>query len=62
MSEEKKMQIVQEVLSRISEPSSYAAIGVAAIGLGILTHFEWLAVIGVIGGVLGVVMAEKGQD
>jgi len=56
------MKIVQYVFSRISEPSSYAAIGVAAIGLGVLTHFEWLAVIGVIGGVLGVVMAEKGQD
>ena len=56
------MKIVQYVFSRVSEPSSYAAIGVAAIGLGVLTHFEWLAVIGVIGGILGVVMAEKGQD
>jgi hypothetical protein len=56
------MKIVQYVLSRVSEPSSYAAIGVAAIGVGILTGFEWLAVIGVVGGVLGVVMAEKSQD
>jgi energy-converting hydrogenase Eha subunit A len=56
------MKIVQYVLSRVSEPSSYAAIGVAAIGIGILTDFEWLAVIGVVGGILGVVMAEKNQD
>ena len=32
------MKIVQYVLSRVGEPSSYAAIGVAAIGVGILTH------------------------
>ena len=56
------MKIVQYVLSRVSEPSSYAAIGVAAIGVGILTDFESLALIGVVGGILGVVMAEKNQD
>ena len=52
------MKIVQYVLSRVGEPSSYAAIGVAAIGVGILTDFEWLAVNGVVGGVLGVILGE----
>jgi len=56
------MKIVQWVLSRVSEPSSYAAVAAGVIGVGILTDFEWLAVIGVVGGILGVVMAEKNQD
>jgi|TARA_R110000737_G_scaffold326735_1_gene340596 type IV secretory pathway VirB2 component (pilin) len=56
------MKIVKYILSRVSEPSSFAAIGVAAIGVGILTGFEWLAVIGVVGGILGVVVAEKNQN
>jgi hypothetical protein len=56
------MKIVKYILSRVSEPSSFAAIGVAAIGVGILTGFELLAVIGVVGGILGVVMAEKNQN
>ena len=41
------MKIVQWVLSRVSEPSSYAAVAAGVIGVGILTGFEWLAVIGV---------------
>jgi|TARA_R110000772_G_scaffold68077_6_gene150787 O-antigen ligase len=56
------MKIVQWVLSRVSEPSSYAAVAAGVIGVGILTGFEWLAVIGVVGGIIGVVMAEKNQD
>ena len=53
------MNIFQWALSRVSEPSSYAAVAAGVIGIGILTGFEWLAVIGVVGGIIGVVMAEK---
>jgi|TARA_R110000796_G_scaffold40651_2_gene100640 hypothetical protein len=56
------MKIVQWVLSRVSEPSSYAAVAAGVIGVGILTGFEWLAVIGVVAGVVGVVLAEREKD
>ena len=56
------MKIVQWVLSRVSEPSSYAAIAATAIAVGILTDFEWLSVIGVVGGVIGVVLSERARS
>jgi|TARA_R100001086_G_scaffold115979_2_gene59445 hypothetical protein len=57
------------IIGRVKEPSSYAAVGSAVIGIGIITSQEcitsqswqsWLVIIGVIGGAIGFVLKEQG--
>ena len=47
-------------IRRLAEPSSYAAIGVAVMGVGVVINQPVLAFIGIIGGVLGFILKEKG--
>tara|TARA_R100000808_G_scaffold10564_1_gene27924 strand:+ start:1385 stop:1555 length:171 start_codon:yes stop_codon:yes gene_type:complete len=54
------MNVLSWVKSRISEPSSYAAIGVGVMGIGIIISQPVLIYIGIIGGVVGFVLKEKG--
>jgi hypothetical protein len=48
------------VKGRISEPSSYAAVGVAVMGVGVVINQPILIFIGIAGGVIGFVLKEKG--
>ena len=48
------------LIARFTEPSSYAAAGAAVMGIGMLTGQNWLILIGIVGGVLGFVLKEKG--
>ena len=48
------------VKDRISEPSSYAAVGVAVMGVGVVINQPILIFVGIAGGVIGFVLKEKG--
>ena len=48
------------ILSRMKEPSSYAAAGGAIVGIGVLISQTIVILIGVVGGALGFFLKEKG--
>ena len=48
------------IKGRLSEPSSYAAIGVGIIGIGIVSGV--VVFIGIGCGILGLIMREEGKD
>ena len=48
------------IMSRMKEPSSYAAAGGAIVGIGVLISQPVVIIIGVVGGVLGFFLKEKG--
>ena len=55
-----KTVICKWIKNRISEPSSYAAIGVAVMGVGIVLNMPVLFWVGIAGGILGFILKEKG--
>jgi hypothetical protein len=54
------MNIMNWVKSRISEPSSYAAVGVGVMGIGIILEQPILIYLGIAGGIIGFILKEKG--
>ena len=56
------MKIFQWVLSRLSEPSSYAAVAGVVLAAGVLADADWLAVVSIMIGILAVVIKERVQD
>jgi hypothetical protein len=54
------MEIMNWAKERASEPSSYAAMGVAVMGLGMIFNMPILIYVGIVGGVLGFFLKEKG--
>jgi hypothetical protein len=48
------------IIARFKEPSSYAAAGAIVIGIGMLTAQNWLIMLGIVGGVAGFLLKEKG--
>ena len=48
------------ILSRMKEPSSYAAAGGAIVGIGVLISQPIVILIGVVGGAVGFFLKEKG--
>ena len=48
------------IKDRVSEPSSYAAVGVMVIGVGVIIDQPILILIGIVGGVVGFILKEKG--
>ena len=48
------------IIDRFKEPSSYGAAGAVVIGIGMLTGQNWLIMLGIVGGVAGFVLKEKG--
>jgi 4-amino-4-deoxy-L-arabinose transferase-like glycosyltransferase len=48
------------IMSRMKEPSSYAAAGGAVVGIGVLINEPIVIIIGVVGGALGFLLKEKG--
>jgi hypothetical protein len=55
------MRIVNWIAGRLSEPSSYAAIGVGVIGIGMITGVLELSFIGVACAILGLILAEEAK-
>ena len=53
------MIVLDWIVGRFTEASSYAAIGAAAIGVGVLTDFEVVTIVGVAVAVLGLILREK---
>ena len=54
------MNAIDWVMSRMKEPSSYAAAGGAVVGIGVLISQPIVILVGVAGGVIGFVLKEKG--
>jgi hypothetical protein len=52
--------MIKWITDRICEPSSYAAIGVGVMGLGTIIDQPLLVWVGIVGGVIGFVLKEKG--
>tara|TARA_R110000744_G_scaffold104454_2_gene200025 strand:+ start:488 stop:652 length:165 start_codon:yes stop_codon:yes gene_type:complete len=52
--------MVAWVEGRLSEPSSYAAIGAAVLGIGVLIDQPAVIILGIVGGALGFFLKEKG--
>jgi|TARA_R110002051_G_scaffold151676_2_gene224257 4-amino-4-deoxy-L-arabinose transferase-like glycosyltransferase len=48
------------ITSRLKEPSSYAALGGAIVGIGVLISQPIVIIVGVVGGALGFLLKEKG--
>ena len=48
------------IVSRMKEPSSYAALGGVVVGVGILVSQPIIVVVGMVGGVVGFLLKEKG--
>jgi hypothetical protein len=54
------MDTIKWAKDRASEPSSYTAIGLGVMGVGIIVQLPILIYIGIIGGVVGFVLKERG--
>jgi hypothetical protein len=52
--------MIKWIKDRVSEPSSYAAVGVAVMGVGVVINQPILIFVGIAGGVIGFVLKEKG--
>jgi len=52
--------IMKWIIDRFKEPSSYAAAGAVVMGIGMLTGQNWLIMLGIVGGVVGFILKEKG--
>ena len=48
------------ITGRLKEPTTYLAIALAGVGLGILFTMPILKWVGIIGGIFGIVLKEKG--
>jgi hypothetical protein len=53
------MIVIDWIVGRFTEASSYAAIGAAAVGVGVLTGLDVVTIVGVAVAVLGLVLREK---
>ena len=53
--------IMNWIIDRFKEPSSYAAAGAIVMGLGIISGQSWLVILGIFGGAAGFVLKEKGK-
>jgi hypothetical protein len=56
----RQMDTIKWAKDRASEPSSYTAIGLGVMGVGIIVQLPILIYIGIIGGVVGFVLKERG--
>tara|TARA_R110002020_G_scaffold389530_1_gene600149 strand:+ start:38 stop:202 length:165 start_codon:yes stop_codon:yes gene_type:complete len=48
------------IVGRMREPSTYAAIGLGVVGVGVLVNSAWIVASGIIIGVAAFVLKEKG--
>jgi hypothetical protein len=55
-----RTKMVKWIKDRICEPSSYAAVGVGVMGIGMIIGQPILIWVGVVGGAVGFILKEKG--
>jgi hypothetical protein len=55
------MRCIDWVKDRGSEPSSYVAVGLVVMGPGVLFDQPIVVAVGIIGGILGFILKEKGM-
>ena len=48
------------IINRMKEPSSYAALGGVVVGVGVLISQPVVVMVGIVGGVAGFLLKEKG--
>ena len=48
------------IVSRMKEPSSYAALGGVVVGVGVIVSQPIVVAVGMVGGVVGFLLKEKG--
>ena len=48
------------ILSRMKEPSSYAAAGAAVVGIGVLLNEPVVIIVGIVGGAVVCLLKERG--
>ena len=48
------------IINRMKEPSSYAALGGVVVGVGVLISQPIVVMVGIMGGVAGFLLKEKG--
>ena len=51
---------MQWITQRMKEPASWAAVGAAMLGVGVLTEFPLLIIGGIVFGCMGFILKEKG--
>ena len=51
--------MIEWMKERLSEPSSYAAIGAVVLGIGVLIDEPIVVVVGIVGGALGFFLKER---
>jgi hypothetical protein len=49
------------ITARFTEPSSYASAGAMIVGAGVLLGQPWIIVVGIVGGIVGFFLKEKGK-
>lgn len=54
--------MINWIMQRAKEPSSYAAVGVGIVGLGVISGVGELIFIGIASGIMGIVLKEKAQE
>jgi len=54
--------MINWIKQRSNEPSSYAAVGVGIVGLGVISGVGELIFIGIASGILGIVLKEKAPE
>jgi len=55
------MGCISWIKGRVSEPSSYAAVGLIVVGAGVILGQPIVVAVGIIGGILGFILKEKGM-
>tara|TARA_R110002110_G_scaffold156423_1_gene351448 strand:+ start:1467 stop:1631 length:165 start_codon:yes stop_codon:yes gene_type:complete len=53
------MKLINWIIDRLKEPSSYAAAGAVIIGIGVIINQPVLIIIGAIAGAVGMILKEK---
>jgi len=48
------------IINRMKEPSSYAALGGVVVGVGVLISQPLVVMVGMVGGVVGFLLKERG--
>tara|TARA_R100001086_G_scaffold6361_1_gene3933 strand:- start:1936 stop:2097 length:162 start_codon:yes stop_codon:yes gene_type:complete len=48
------------ITGRMSEPSTWAAVGAGVVGVGVLIDQPIVIIVGIVGGAIGFILKEKG--
>jgi uncharacterized membrane protein YkgB len=49
------------ITTRVKEPSTWAGVAILCVGIGVLMGMAWLAIGGMVGGVVAMIMKEQAK-